>query len=212
MKQLATLVASATLAAMISHTASADQTSHVYGLHDRSPNQYALTNATVITEPGKSLSNATIVINDGRIVSVKSKGKAPAGVKVIDLTGHTVYPGFIDAYSNYVFGSAKRSGGGRNMRPQYDGTRVGGNAWNDAIHAEVNWVSEFKADNKAAKAMIKNGFTAVQTAKFDGILQGQAVTVSLGDGVPNDLIYNANASHFGSFNKGSSKQQYPSSL
>jgi imidazolonepropionase-like amidohydrolase len=52
----------------------------------------------------------------------------------------------------------------------------------------------------------------VQTAKLDGIFQGQGVTVSLGDGLPNELVYKANASHFGSFDKGASKQEYPSSL
>lgn len=189
----------------------ADQTSHVYGLHDRSANQIAFTNATIVTEPGKELKNATLIIDDGRIVSVKSGGKVPAGAKVVDLSSHVIYPGFVDAYSNYVFGEASSTPSWGDP-PKYQGDRKGGDAWNDAIHAQVNWVTEFKADPKASQEYIKNGFTAVQTAKLDGIFQGQGVTVSLANGLPNELMYNAQARHFGSFNKGSSKQSYPSSL
>ncbi len=189
----------------------ADQTSHVYGLHDRSANQIAFTNATIITEPGKTLSNATLLIDDGRIVSVKSGGKVPAGAKVVDLSNHIVYPGFVDAYSNYVFGEASSTPSWGDA-PKYQGDRKGGNAWNDAIHAQIDWVNDFKVDTNGTKDYVKNGFTAVQTAKLDGIFQGQGVTVSLANGIPNDLIYNARARHFASFNKGSSKQSYPSSL
>ncbi len=204
---------SATLAVLAANSVFADQTSHVYGIHDRSSHHFAFTHATVLVEPGKSINNATLVIDNGRIVSVSENGKVPAGATEIDLTAHFVYPGFIDAYSNYVFNQDKPAvSHGRDQAPKYEGDRKGGNAWNDAIHAQIDWVTEFKADKKSAEAYVKNGFTAVQTAKLDGIFQGQGFTVSLSDGLPNDLIYNANASHFGSFDKGSSKQAYPNSL
>jgi len=212
MKKLSHSAIAATLAALGANSVYADQTSHVYGIHDRSANHFAFTNATVLVEPGKSIKNATLVIDNGRVVSVKANGKIPAGATEIDLTSHTVYPGFIDPYSNYVFSKDKPAAADPNQGPKYQGDRKGGNAWNNAIHSEVNWVSEFKADKKSAESYIKNGFTSVQTAKMDGIFQGQGLTVSLGQGLPNDLIYNAHASHFGSFDKGSSKQEYPSSL
>lgn len=204
---------SATLAVFAAGYVSADQTSHVYGIHDRSSSHYAFTHATVLVEPGKQIKNATLVIENGQIISVTENGKIPAGATEIDLKSHFIYPGFIDAYSNYVFADDKPAEPhSRSQSPKYHGDRKGGNAWNDAIHAEMEWVNEFKPNKKAAEAYVKNGFTAVQTAKLDGIFQGQGFTVSLADGLPNDLIYKANASHFGAFDKGSSKQAYPSSL
>lgn len=213
MKKLGKSSIAAALAVLGASSVYADQTSHVYGIHDRSSTHFAFTNATIHIEPGKVITNGTLVIENGRVVSVKADGKIPKGATEIDLNSHTVYPGFIDAYSNYGFDKDKKTpGGGRNDAPVYNGQRKGGNAWNDAIHAQIDWSSEFKADSKGAEKYIKNGFTAVQTAKLDGIFQGQAVTVSLGKGIPNDLIYRANGRHFGSFDKGSSKQAYPSSL
>ncbi|MBV1909615.1 MAG: amidohydrolase family protein [Kangiellaceae bacterium] len=212
MKKLSHSALAATLAVLGANSVYADQTSHVYGLHDRSTNHFALMHATVFVEPGKSIKNATLVIDNGRIVSVKANGKVPSGATEIDLTSHIVYPGFIDPYSNYATVKEKKVKKSRNDGPKYTGVRKGGNSWNNAVHAEIDWVEEFKADPKVATAFTKNGYTAVQTAKLDGIFQGQGVTVSLSNGLPNDLIYNSHASHFGSFDKGSSKQEYPSSL
>ncbi|MGB0496567.1 MAG: amidohydrolase family protein, partial [Kangiellaceae bacterium] len=212
MKKLTQTLLSATLSALGANSVYADQTSHVYGIHDRSSNHFALTHATVFVEPGKSIKDATLVIDNGLIISVKSKGKVPAGATEVDLTSHLIYPGFIDPYSNYVFPKDKPKAPSADEGPKYTGDRKGGNGWNNAVHAEINWVDQFKPDTKTAKSFTKNGFTAVQTAKLDGIFQGQGVTVSLAKGLPNDLIYNSHASHFGSFDKGSSKQEYPSSL
>ena len=44
----------------------ADQTSPVYGIRDKTPNLLAFTNATVHTEPGKMLSNATVLVQSGK--------------------------------------------------------------------------------------------------------------------------------------------------
>ncbi len=207
-------------AGLLSATAAlADQTTPVHGLHNNESQLFALTNVTAAVRPGETIKNATIVINQGKIVSVKKSGKAPAGAKEIDLSGKWVYPGFIDPYSGHGIKQEKPAGFAFGRDPQYHANRDGAKAANDAIHAEKDWYSQYLVDQdvakqapKTAKEMINNGFTAVQTAKLDGIFQGQGVTVSLNEGIPNDIIYNAHAAHFGSFDKGSSKQSYPSSL
>ncbi|WP_432490475.1 hypothetical protein, partial [Flavonifractor plautii] len=63
-----------------------------------------------------------------------------------------------------------------------------------------------------AKSLIEQGFTAVQSARMDGIFRGQATTVSLAEDIPNNLVYRAHGRQFTSFDKGSSEQQYPASL
>ncbi|RCW30935.1 amidohydrolase family protein [Pseudidiomarina tainanensis] len=202
------------LCAALPATVMASQTTPVQGLHDHSSSFVALQNATVVTEPGKQLKNATLVIRNGKIESILTNNQAPAGARVVDASGHTIYPGFIDAYSDY--GLPKTNGGERapyrSQPPQYNNKREGGNAANDAIHAQVDWVDSFATSSKDAKSYIEQGFTAVQSARLDGIFQGQATTVSLADTITNNAVYNAKARHFGSFDKGSSKQQYPSSL
>lgn len=202
------------LAAVVPAAAIASQTTPVQGLHDNSSTYVALQNATIVTEPGKQLDNATLVIRNGRIVAIERNNQAPAGARVIDVSGHVIYPGFIDAYSNYgvTAAAAGQRRGPRSAPPVYNNKREGGNAANDAIHAQRHWVDTLTTDSKAAKDYVAQGFTAVQSARLDGIFQGQAVTVSLADRIANDVVYNAQARHFGSFDKGSSVQQYPSSL
>jgi len=54
---------------------------------------------------GKSdvpLSNALILIEEEKIVSVTPGGNAPAGVEVIDLSHATVLPGFVDAHTHVL--------------------------------------------------------------------------------------------------------------
>ena len=46
------------------------------------------------------IDRGTVVIRDGVIVAVGSAVTAPADARTIDASGLTVYPGFIDAYSN----------------------------------------------------------------------------------------------------------------
>lgn len=202
------------LAAALPAVAIASQTTTVQGLHDNSSTFVALQNATIVTEPGKQLNNATLVIRNGKIVAIERNNQAPAGARVIDLSGHVIYPGFIDAYSNYGVTAAAEGArrGPRSAPPVYSNKREGGNAANDAIHAQRQWVDTLATDSKAASDYISQGFTAVQSARLDGIFQGQAVTVSLADRIANDVVYNPQSKHFGSFDKGSSVQQYPSSL
>jgi Tol biopolymer transport system component len=61
-----------------------------------------LRGATVVTMKGDEvLKNADIVVEDNRIKSVGSKGAAPAGAKVFDVTGKTIVPGFIDTHAHW---------------------------------------------------------------------------------------------------------------
>ena len=189
---------------------SADQTSRTNGMRDNTPSLTAIQNATVVTEPGEVVTNATLIIENGKVKSVESGNRAPAGARVIDGTGYTIYPGFIDPYASYGIDVTYEKAD--TDKPIYNNEREGGNAANDAIHAEKDWYSVFKTNSDDAKKWVSEGFTSVQTAKLDGIFQGQAATVSLADKIANDVIYRSESKHFGSFDKGTSQQQYPSSL
>ncbi|WP_394200408.1 amidohydrolase family protein [Shewanella waksmanii] len=179
-------------------------------LTDNTPKLTALTQARLMLEPGKQLDNATLLIENNKIKAIIKDNDVPQGAYVINLQGYTIYPGFIDPFTEYgidfEYPEQSRSG------PVTDIKRIGGNAENGAIHSQQNWVDYIYPDKEDAKTWINNGFTSVQTAIHDGIFRGRAATVSLADKKANDVIYNAKSSHFMAFDKGSSIQDYPNSL
>ncbi|WP_133406407.1 amidohydrolase family protein [Parashewanella tropica] len=170
----------------------------------------ALTHANIIVAPGEVIENATLLVENDRIKAIIKDNDFPKSALEIDLTGYTIYPGFIDPYTqygiDYSYPETKKT------KPIYHNDRIGGNASNDAIHAEKEWFNYIKPSNKSAKTWINNGFTSVQSAKLDGIFRGRGVSLSLDKDIPNKVIYQARGHQFMSFNKGSSKQDYPGSL
>jgi imidazolonepropionase-like amidohydrolase len=70
---------------------------------------YALTNVRIVTAPGKVIERGTVVMRDGRIAAVGANVNVPAGVARMDLTGHTVYPGLIDAATSIGLPSPTRA-------------------------------------------------------------------------------------------------------
>ncbi len=63
------------------------------------PKTWAIKGARVSTVSGPVQENATVVIADGKILSVGPTAIVPAGAQVIDGTGLDVSPGFFDAMS-----------------------------------------------------------------------------------------------------------------
>jgi imidazolonepropionase-like amidohydrolase len=55
----------------------------------------AFVHATVHPASGPALEDATVVVEDGRIVSVAAGAAAPAGAQIVDCTGKHVWPGFV---------------------------------------------------------------------------------------------------------------------
>src|ERR1043166_8102620 len=72
------------------------------------PHAFVITDAKVVTEPGKVLPRATIVIRDGLIEAVGEDIKAPPDAIKIKGDGLTVYPGFIDACGTWGYDATMR--------------------------------------------------------------------------------------------------------
>lgn len=179
-------------------------------LTDNTPKITALTNATLMIEPGKTLNRATLLIENRKIKSIITDEQIPNDAYVIDMTGKVIYPGFIDPYSDYAIDFKYEQQ--KSTPPVYEIKRIGGNAENGAIHAEKEWFNYVYPDEESAKTWLNNGFTTVQTGMLDGIFRGRATTVSLAPLKANDIIYRSKSSHLLAFDKGSSIQDYPSSL
>ena len=70
---------------------------------------YALTNVRIVTAPGKVIERGTVVVRDGRIAAVGPQVTVPNDVVRMDLSGHSVYPGLIDAATSIGLPSPTRT-------------------------------------------------------------------------------------------------------
>lgn len=188
----------------------AQQTFPVNGPVPKSGKVFAFTHATIHVDPATTIKDATLVIEDDKIVSVGVGAAVPTNAVVVDLTGKHIYPAFIDLYSGY--GIAKVNRGDNDFTPQLETKKPGPYNWNESIKPEMNAVEIFRPNDKDAGDMRKLGFGAVLTHQMDGIMRGTGSLVSLGKDRDNKLVLAPRASSHLSFQKGSSRQTYPSSL
>lgn len=192
--------------------AKAQETFPVNGVVDIRAGYFAFTNATIVKDAQTMLPNATLVIKQGKIVSVGSNTALPKDAVVIDCKGKYIYPSFIDLYSDYglMADKAQRSGRGGNF--QNLSSTKGAFGWNEAIRPETDASKLFTGNEGAAKDLRAAGFGVVLSHKQDGIARGTGTLVMLGDDRDNLNMIKDKAAAFYSFNKGSSTQDYPTSL
>src|ERR1700741_3241756 len=94
----------------------AQETFPVNGVADKREGCYAFTNATIVQNTQSTLQKATLVIRDGKIVSVGVGAAIPKDAVVIDCKDKYIYPSFIDIYTDYGVAPAQAAtaaGGGR---------------------------------------------------------------------------------------------------
>lgn len=182
------------------------------GVQDQRERYYALTGATVYTDFDTKVENATLVIRKGKVVSVTQGAAPPEGAVVVSLNGKTVYPAFIDIYSDYGMPKPQAVGKAPERKPQMLSNKSGAYAWNEALKTTFEAYAHFEPDAKAAKTLRQAGFAAVSTHRMDGVSRGTATLVGLGDERAHEMIFKQRAAHALAFNKGTSTQGYPNSL
>ena len=173
---------------------------------------YAFTNATIYVTPTKVIKKGDLLIKDGKIAAIGKSVKIPKGTITVDLEGKTIYPSFIDIYTDFGIAKPKRGSGGGFGGNQYEATRSG-YYWNDHIRPETNPIGDFKFDSRKAKDMIAAGFGVVNTHLHDGIIRGNGILVALNPNSDNAYrILDDKSAQFLSFNKSrKSSQLYPGS-
>ena len=67
------------------------------GITENKVNDFLVTNARITVEPGVVIDQGSLWIQDGKIVAVGTSLRANAGLRVIDLKGKSISPGWIDA-------------------------------------------------------------------------------------------------------------------
>ena len=190
---------------------SAQKTFPVNGAPDNSPGKYAFTNATIFKSYNQKIEKATLLIEDGKVVSVGTSTTIPKGYVVKDMEGKNIYPSFVETYANYGMPEIKAERD-PTRKPQPISKKPGPYGWNQAIKPEWDAASHFTIDEKEAKEWRKFGFGTVLTHSMDGISRGTAAIVTLGYGAVQEQLIQNKSAHLLSFSKGKSTQNYPSSL
>ncbi len=156
---------------------SADQTSTPQdALRSNPPSVFALTDARVVVSPDVTLEKATVVVRGGKVESVGDVA-APADAQVISMAGKTIYPGFIDAYSEHSVTGDPLAGTAR--------------YWNGQVTPQIS-MAEHLVANEDLKALRKQGLVAQLIAPAAGVIRGTSAVVSTADGEPNRTLLAAN--------------------
>jgi imidazolonepropionase-like amidohydrolase len=157
------------------------------------PSVFALTGGRVVTEPGKILPKATVIIRDGVIEAVGADVKTPSDALVIDCKGLTVYAGFLDALSTWGFDSAlRRSEAGPAATEDLTSDALAATKADNrkGVTPEFH-VSAALKDDEAADTWRRLGFTAHLIAPEGGFVDGQSALVSLSGATPRDAVLRA---------------------
>jgi imidazolonepropionase-like amidohydrolase len=128
------------------------------------------------------MDQATVVIRNGIIQSV-GRGDAPAGARVWDLSGLTVYPGFIDAHADL------------GMDDVPEGGDVGPTHWNPQVRAWFSTTANLRDDEDLRVALRSQGFGAALVVPRQGIFRGTASVVNLGDEGVRDRVLRPDLAH-----------------
>ena len=191
--------------------AQSDPTFPVNGTHDKALVSTVLEHATVHLDATTVLEDGTVVMHRGRIVAAGPAGEVTVNGPAVrlDMTGLHLYPSFVDVHSD--FGTPDVQSAGWSRTPQDLSDKKGAFGWNEAVRPETSAAMEFDPAADEAKALRKAGFGALLTHVQDGVVRGTgAVVLPLAD--PREALLVPDASFHMSFRKGSSSQNYPSSL
>jgi len=190
------------------------ETFPVNGVADKRDGIYAFTNATIVKDAQNTITNATLIIRDGKIIAIGTSGIIiPKAAIVVDCKDKFIYPSFVDIYSDYGITQPQRNAAGFNFNAavQINSNAKGAYGWNQSIHPEVDAVKQFSIDPTKAKGLREIGFGSVLTHVKDGIARGTGTFVTLGETKENLVVLKDRASAHYSFNKGTSTQAYPTS-
>lgn len=191
------LLAVVTLIGGSSLFASEPSTLPADGLRQNTPAVHFLEGARVVVAPGRVLDSADIVVRDGVVTEVGVDLPVPADARVWPLAGKTIYPGFIDAYSE--LSSASPAPGGAPY-------------WNTNVVPQTRAESLYETDKSLNKKLRGQGITARLIVPKGGIIRGTSAVVSTGDESPSqETIRDQVALHLQLTVRRGGRDSYPNS-
>jgi imidazolonepropionase-like amidohydrolase len=142
----------------------------------QSSESVAIRNVRIVTVTGPVIDNGTVVIANGKIAAVGANATVPAGAKVIDGKGLSVYPGMMDADTEIGLTEIGSVAG------SVDTSEIGDN--NANIHVDV----AIHPDSSHIAVTRVNGVTTALTAPRGGLIAGQSAILNLDGWTPKEMV------------------------
>jgi len=178
------------------------------GVKASEPKFVLIQHATIMVKPGQTLTDADLLLQNGKIIQV-GKNLKQDGAVALDYTGKVLVPSFVDMYSSVGLDPVTFKNNG--WRPQLESNKEGAYYWNEAVHPELNAAAAYKAIENNSDQLQQSGFGFALTHHMDGIVRGSAAFVALGQTEVDKQLLAPKAAQVFSFSKGGSNQTYPSS-
>jgi hypothetical protein len=148
---------------------------------------YALTNVRIVVAPGRVIERGTVVTENGRITAAGAQVTVPTGAVRMDLAGHTVFAGIVDAATSVGLPATNRPpatatppgtpapAGGRGAGPAPAGGRGGTPA--PVVMPEIDATAEaaemFNPTPAELEAFRASGITTVGLVFQGGLFPGR---------------------------------------
>ncbi len=178
------------------------------GLRDNTPRIHALVGADVVIAPGKVITNGIVILRNGLIEAAGSESDLalPKEARVWRLEGKTIYPGFIESYTQLGLPKNLRSqkakteerSFGEGPAPDQPKPRFEGGAehWNPLVSPQRIAATSIKINQKETAAMRELGFATALVAPSRGVFRGQGSVVNLsGKSLNNSLLEESAVQH-----------------
>lgn len=202
--------------------ASRTVTAPVEGIREATPRVHALVGGRIVVAPGQVIEHGTLVLRDGVVEAVGADIATPADARVWDVSGHTLYAGFIESNTTTFLpeewkAAARPTGDGPAAAAQAPAARPdpakGTHAWSPRVTPERSAAQGLIADAKSAEKLRALGFTAANVAPARGIFRGSSALVSLAAGNFNSNVIRADTAQEVAFEFGNFfDRSYPTSL
>ncbi|MFC1586885.1 amidohydrolase family protein [Planctomycetota bacterium] len=147
----------------------------------------AICNATIVTEPGQTINNGSVLMQDSRIVAVGENITIPDHAEIIDGKGLVVYAGFIDSATHMGVTKKKRSPDEMKraedeMPPLNQGpVPYMPMADRSGVRPEFRMRDLYTPTEAGLEKHRQAGFTTALIVPHGGILAGTSALVQLGD-------------------------------
>ena len=136
-----------------------------------------ISNATIHTGTGETIENGSIVLTDGKIVSVGKSVSAPAGATTINAQGKHVYPGLILPISN--LGLIEVSA----VRATNDLQEIG------ELNPNVRSIVAYNTDSRVINTLRSNGILLANVVPQGSLVAGSSSVVQLDAWTWEDAAY-----------------------
>lgn len=176
----------------------------VNGVATSTISNYIFKNATIYISSTKMLQKGSIVVENGIIKEIGTSINKKSKYIEVDCEGLVILPSFIEIDHSFKITATTQE-------IKNDANRSAEYSWNAAVKPEFLASNYAYQDKINATSWAKKGFGLLMSTPNDGIISGQGYLRSIFSKPEQSSLLNDKAALVFSFEKGSSKQNYPSS-